>query len=268
MARPQPSGIRTTSVTGRLRDTAGGDAAAPFEAIGSGLAAGAGAAGAAAGGALLLRRLAGGFSTGDGGLAWMAAAAGIAVVAVVDAAAGRTGGLGRLAARVGLAAGVAAVAIPPRPGDWAAIAAVALAAAVAVLPPPRPRAAGRAAGVRRVRHGPGDAPRRQSATRRSATPGRLVQWLERYETPAGDDCLRGRVCLAVAAGSRGTHAHVGFCPAFAATPLVEVSTEYDGVEAVVSAAEVLPWGIRVECRLSEPADEPLEIPVDVSVRTA
>jgi hypothetical protein len=32
---------------------------------------------------------------------------------------------------------------------------------------------------------------------------------------------------------------------------------------VVSAAEVLPWGVRVECRLAEPAEEPVEIPVDL-----
>jgi hypothetical protein len=46
-----------------------------------------------------------------------------------------------------------------------------------------------------------------------------------------------------------------------------VTTDYDGVEAVVSAAEVLPWGVRVECRLAEPAEEPLEIPVDVFVQS-
>jgi hypothetical protein len=37
------------------------------------------------------------------------------------------------------------------------------------------------------------------------------------------------------------------------------------VEALVSAAEVLPWGMRVECRLDEPAEEAFEIPVDVFV---
>lgn len=95
-----------------------------------------------------------------------------------------------------------------------------------------------------------------------------MQRLERYEAADGRDCLRGRVCLAIAAGSKTTHAHVGFCPAFALTPAVEVSTEYDGVEAVVAATEVLPWGVRVECRLSEPADEDLEIPVDVAVQAA
>jgi hypothetical protein len=40
------------------------------------------------------------------------------------------------------------------------------------------------------------------------------------------------------------------------------------VEAVVTAAEILPWGVRIDCRLSEPADEPLEIPVDVAAQAA
>jgi len=50
---------------------------------------------------------------------------------------------------------------------------------------------------------------------------------------------------------------------------VEVTTDCDFVEAEVAAAEVLPWGVRVECRLSEPAEEPLEIPVAIrAVRPA
>ena len=93
--------------------------------------------------------------------------------------------------------------------------------------------------------------------------GRLQQRLERYESAEGIDCVSGHVRLSIPAGGKATHAHVGFCPAFAATPSVEVTTDYDGVEAVVTAAEVLPWGVRIECRLSEPAEEPLEIPVDL-----
>jgi len=71
------------------------------------------------------------------------------------------------------------------------------------------------------------------------------------------------VVVAVPAGSRTGYGHLGFCPALASTPTVEVTTAYDGVEATVSAAEVLPWGVRVECRLAEPAEEPVEIPVDL-----
>jgi hypothetical protein len=98
-------------------------------------------------------------------------------------------------------------------------------------------------------------------------PGHLRQRFTRYDTPAGTDCLRGRINVEIAAGARTAHGHVGFCPAFEVTPAVEVTTDYDGVEATVAAAEVLPWGVRVEVRLAEPAEEPLEIPVDLRVRS-
>ncbi|MFM9011360.1 MAG: hypothetical protein ACKON8_10960, partial [Planctomycetota bacterium] len=244
------------------------DAGPTLEAILSAVAAGAGSAGAAAGVVLLLRRVAGGFGSADGGLAWMVAAFGIAVVAAAPPRCRiRGGSLGSWAARFGLAAAVAAVAVPPRLDDWGTITALVVAVGVVVLRPPAPRGTRPGRPGRRRRQAD-EAVRTPASIARADVPGRLVQRLERYETPAGLDCLRGRVCLTVAAGSRGSSAHVGFCPAFAATPTVELSTDYDGVEAVVTAAEVLPWGVRVECRLSEPADEPLEIPVDVSVHAA
>jgi hypothetical protein len=101
-----------------------------------------------------------------------------------------------------------------------------------------------------------------AAAAASPVPGHLLQRFERYDS-AGADCLRGRIAVAVPQGARTAHGHVGFCPPFAQTPTVEVSTEYDGVEAVVSAAEILPWGVRIECRLDEPAEEAFEIPVDL-----
>lgn len=99
-----------------------------------------------------------------------------------------------------------------------------------------------------------------------ATPrlaGSLLQRFERVALPGGGECVRGRLCLVVPEGSRSGSTHMGFCPPFASVPAIEVTTNYDGVEAVVSAAEVLPWGIRIECRLDEPAEEAIEIPVDV-----
>jgi len=86
--------------------------------------------------------------------------------------------------------------------------------------------------------------------------------LERYELD-GNDCLRGTLALSVPQGARAAHGHVGFCPSFKQLPHIEVTTEYDGVEAVVSVAEVVPWGARIECRLDEPAEEAIEIPVDL-----
>ena len=93
--------------------------------------------------------------------------------------------------------------------------------------------------------------------------GNLLQRFERLALPDGAECVRGSVCVVVAKGSRSGSAHVGFCPPLAAVPTIDVTTNYDGVEAVVSAAEVLPWGVRIECRLDEPAEETIEIPVDI-----
>jgi hypothetical protein len=208
---------------------------------------------------------------------WGVVAVGIGLVAGVDLASRRQGRGAAIAARCGLLLAAVAVALPPRPGDWTAPAAVVLAAIVAVLRPssaptmPPAEDRDRTAVVSTA---PARRPRRHATPTRAVpavsrdhpAPGKLLQRLERYESPPGTDCLRGRLTLSIASGSKATHAHVGFCPAFSEMPTVRVSTEYDGVEAVVAAAEVLPWGVRVECRLAEPADEPLEIPVDVFVQ--
>jgi hypothetical protein len=271
MARPHVPAMRHAATRGRLENVATGVFDPLERAIGT-AAVVAGAASAAAGCVLALRRIGGGFGPADVGLAWIVAASGIMLVAAADAAARRGAGLaGPVAARLGMLLGVAAVTLPPRSGDWTALTALVASGIVAGLPVPR----GSAGRMTRPSPAPRQAPRRgveaeirPRGPRPPDVPGRLVQRLERYEAPDGRDCLRGRVCLAIAAGSRATHAHVGFCPAFAGTPTVAVSTEYDGVEAVVAAAEVLPWGVRVECRLSEPADEDLEIPVDVAVQAA
>lgn len=247
-----------------------------------------GGAAAASGFVLAARRLAGGFAGGEPATVWLAAAAGIALVAAADLAVRQgAGAAASIAARCGLAVGMAAVALPPR-GGWLSLAAVALSLAVVAWRPQDRRVAERARGRSSTDPGPmvdgrfvprGDRPRRRSRRglprhdqepaippRYESVPGRLLQRLERFESPTGIDCLRGRLNLSIPAGVRTTHAHVGFCPAFGQTPLVDVMTEYDGVDAVVTAAEVLPWGVRVECRLSEPAEEPLEIPVDVFVK--
>ncbi|MFM8735133.1 MAG: hypothetical protein ACKOC8_08070 [Pirellulales bacterium] len=228
-----------------------------------------GAAAVMCGVVLAMRRLTGGFTVAEPAVTWSVTAAFIALVAAADLAARGSGWhVAALAARAALILGVAAVALPPRSGDVASPAAVALAVGVAAWRTPRPRATSTAERPRRTappRRTPtaAEEPRRGRAER---LPGRLVQTFERYESTDGVDCLRGRVTVAIPAGSKAAHAHLGFCPSFTATPSVTVSTEYDGVDAIVTAAEVLPWGVRVECRLTEPAEEPLEIPVDVHAR--
>lgn len=250
-----------------------------------------------AGTVLAGRRLAGGFAAAEPGLVWLTLGGGLILLAIADAGGINAGQWARsIAARVGMVLGVAAVTLPLRADDWVSILALATAAAVCALPP---RGLQRKASARpRRSESRSDSPvapappkpsvpaapsaslpPEASAAPGSLTvalapppdvaspPGRLQQRLERYESAEGADCVAGHVRLSIPAGSRTTHAHIGFCPAFAATPTVEVSTEYDGVEAVVTAAEVLPWGVRIECRLSEPAEEPLEIPVDLFAKS-
>jgi len=98
-----------------------------------------------------------------------------------------------------------------------------------------------------------------------ALAGRLVQWQERYLLADGREQLRGQLVVTLAAESRLATGHIGFCPALAAIPDVTVTTDYDALEVAVDAAEVLPWGIRVECRVEDPADEPVAIPIDLQI---
>lgn len=259
------------------------------------LAASLGIAMAVAGAMLLVRRLGGGFAASPSpAIPWAVAVAGIPLVLVVEAATRLSkdrwpvglarGGL--VAAALAVAPLVATVAWPTRAAGLAgtAVALIAALGPVAGWRPPRlrgfrpaSRAGGEAESTPAADGGgrlgdesrgfaggllPADRQPRVSDWS-TALPDGFRQRLERYETPAGEDCVRGQVMLSVAAGSRTGHAHVGFCPAFATLPVVEVTTDCDFVEADVAAAEILPWGIRVECRLSEPAEEPLEIPVAI-----
>ena len=229
---------------------------------------------------LLGRRLSGGFTVSPTPLLTCGAVAvGLALVTATDLLSRSVDKHARLLSRGGLLA--AALAAVPLAGGLATLAGLAAvgAAAVVALRPLLPTGRGRqwariaggprliqpqleAAGPRPVKLGPALEPPAPAAFG-DASPDGLRQRLERFVTAAGHDCLRGRVLVTVAAGSRSGHAHVGFCPAFAATPAVDVTTDCDFVEADFVAAEVLPWGVRVECRLSEPAEELLQIPVDL-----
>ena len=236
---------------------------------------------------LLVRRLVGGFAVSPpAGIAWLVAAAGIAFVAAADAAV-RSGLVRRWVAFLGRSGLVlAAVAVFPGvgtgPEGLPGLAAICVAAGTAFLPPPgaagrrrhRPAARSRGMPAVPVIDRPPAPPWDPPPPHPGGLPAALLppgiplaadcrQRFERFTTEAGHDRVVGQVMVELAVGSRTGHAHVGFCPPFLSTPAVEVTTDYDGVEAVVSAAEVLPWGVRVECRLSEPAEEAVTIPVTI-----
>lgn len=97
----------------------------------------------------------------------------------------------------------------------------------------------------------------------------FLQQQIRRRTAAGGECIKGSVLVSFRTGDRVAVAHVGFCPPFQQTPTVQLSTAYDEMDAAVAPGEVLPWGIRVECRLEEAAEDPFDIPIDyVATATA
>ena len=97
----------------------------------------------------------------------------------------------------------------------------------------------------------------------------FLQQQIRRRTTAGGECIKGIVLVSFRTGDRVAVAHVGFCPPFHETPTVQLSTAYDEMDAAVAPGEILPWGIRIECRLEEAAEESFDIPIDyVATATA
>lgn len=227
---------------------------------------------------LVVRRIGGGFAPAGGTSVAAVALLGGLLVLAVDAAS-RLAGLPaawRAAARTGYALAWAAVGLPPGLGSpmetLLFFVATGLAIAIVTEPLVRGRAGPWLAGLgsrvprppRRLR--PPRLVMPPSTARPVESSGHVLQRFERYELD-GIDCLRGTLTLTVPQGARAAHGHVGFCPSFRHVPTVETTTAYDGVEAMITAAEVVPWGVRIECRLDEPAEEPVEIPVDVVARS-
>jgi len=258
----------------------------------------AGAFAVAAGMVLLARRLSGAIlASADPAVVLPASAVGAVLVLLADAGAraGLGSGIATLA-RCGIAVMAASLLLPPAattPAGWITLAvAVALLAAAIVRQPPPPRGHGRARRLRRRTESPrAEKPRQRRATTSTspaarthpaathrapsdpglpvddaAAPGLVRQRLIRRETAGGLESIVGDLHIAVPIGAKLASGHVGFCPSFRRLPTVEVATDYDGVEAVVAIGELLPWGIRIDCRLAEPADEPLEIPVTFVAR--
>jgi hypothetical protein len=90
----------------------------------------------------------------------------------------------------------------------------------------------------------------------------LLQRQVRTLTLHGGEAIRGTAVIRFDTGMRMAVVHVGFCPPFWRTPSLDLSTACDAAEIAVVAGELLAWGVRIEARLEEPAEEPFTIPVD------
>lgn len=70
--------------------------------------------------------------------------------------------------------------------------------------------------------------------------------------------VEGLLHIDFAAGERTVNAHVAFCPAFLAPPQVDVELS-GGPDCAVRQALAVPWGVRWELKLTQPASEPASV---------
>ncbi len=226
---------------------------------------------------VLVRRAAGGFAASPGNvMPWGTVLVGLAVAAMIDVArrAGMAPAWTGLPARAGtilaaLAVMPVATTVSERVASLIPLGIAIGGSLVAPLVRNRDGWLGGRASKDAIRKSPFPTATRDVLAAVPPSPPRPAgfrQRIERYQSANDGDRAIGRVIVDVPTGSRTGHAHIGFCPPFVAMPTVEVMSDDDGVEAVVTAAEIVPWGVRVECRLSEPAEESLAIPVDILAR--
>jgi hypothetical protein len=87
------------------------------------------------------------------------------------------------------------------------------------------------------------------------------QYLIRRADAAGGEEVSGWATTQLYAGQRTAMLHVAFCPPFASSPTVDVR-QTAGPIARVRAAQVLPWGARIEVKLPQAADSPCQARIE------
>jgi hypothetical protein len=97
-------------------------------------------------------------------------------------------------------------------------------------------------------------------------PEEVTQQLTRSQAADGAEELSGWLRLAFAAGQRTGSIHVAFCPPFAAAPALEVE-QIDGPETRIKTAQLLPYGARIDLKLTTAAEEPTSVVLQFSART-
>jgi hypothetical protein len=78
----------------------------------------------------------------------------------------------------------------------------------------------------------------------------FIQRFIRTMSAEEGDVLHGTVRTTLAAEQRTMNVHVAFCPAFMSTPEVEFH-QVEGPSARIKLSQVLPWGMRLDVKLSD-----------------
>ena len=92
-------------------------------------------------------------------------------------------------------------------------------------------------------------------SRKTAAPldPHVWQQTSRAYEAEGADVLRGTLRASLAVGQRTAHVHLAFCPPFARLPQFDYR-QTDGPAARVKLGQLLPYGVRLDVKLDEPAE--------------
>ncbi len=82
----------------------------------------------------------------------------------------------------------------------------------------------------------------------------VVQHFTRRLDASGGEILQGWIRAPFVAGQRTTNVHVAFCPPFRRSPQLSVE-QYEGPEARIKQAQILPHGARLDLKLTRATEE-------------
>jgi hypothetical protein len=97
-----------------------------------------------------------------------------------------------------------------------------------------------------------------SATFSSAPADEVTQQLTRSQSADGVETLSGWLRVGLDPGQRSANVHVAFCPPFGRTPTLEV-TQSAGPPSRIKTVQLLPFGARVDLKLTQAGDEPASV---------
>jgi hypothetical protein len=86
----------------------------------------------------------------------------------------------------------------------------------------------------------------------------VAQQFVRRRAADGSDTLSGFARLVFAPAQRTGSVHVAFCPPFARTPELSVA-QIDGPEARIKTGQLLPYGVRLDLKLTAEAEQPISV---------
>ncbi len=97
--------------------------------------------------------------------------------------------------------------------------------------------------------------------------GDVIQQITRRRAADGREILSGWLRVPLAAGQRSANVHVAFCPPLQHAPQMSVA-QREGPAARIRAVQVLPYGVRLDVKLTQASPTPVDLLLEFTAQTA